>query len=400
MPLVQNVDVATAPTVRGKLSTGVDSPKKLSALSCILLVVPSLVLMPVIFGARLISSDKVDDFTGFEVGARLLGTSKLYDVPANLELQQKLVGKTEPGIIFVRLPFFALAMKPFLALPYRSAVLLWRGLLAAALLAYLFISGYPLRMVAVALCWSIPAVASVAISNDAPLVLLFISLSLACWTKGWRFVAGAFLGLCFGKFHFLIFLPLLLLRPGYRRELAGFASIAVLLVAINFAVQPDWIQLYWAALHLPQPNMNSQARLMPDFYATFFWTGHPAIGVVAGAFLVGAALWVLCRRLSFDIAMPLCIFGGMLVAPHTNYLDAFLAMPALFATLRHFAGTRVVVCFLLSPIAGILCFPLSGLPTIGPAMIVAASVWMLWIVVRDTALQITAPGGNGRLHSF
>src|ERR1051325_11978512 len=82
-------------------------------------------------------------------------------------------------------------MKPFLFLPYGFAVFLWRGLLATALLAFIVMSKHHARNVGLAVCWSIPAAPSLAISNDAPLILLFIGLSLACRAKGWHFAAGA-----------------------------------------------------------------------------------------------------------------------------------------------------------------------------------------------------------------
>ena len=354
-----------------------------------MLCIPGLLLMLILFGHRAFSADSVDDFTGFLIGAKLLGTSQLYEVQANTSLQRQIVGQMDSRIIFVRLPFFAYAIKPFLLMPYRSAIFLWRGLMALALLVAAAVSVRPRRYPALALCWSIPAAAAIALGNDSPLVLLFLSISLACWGAKRRVMSGAALGLCIAKFHFLVFLPLLLLRREYRRELIGFSGVAALLVAVNFAVQPDWIRLYWQALNLPQQNMNSKATLMPNVYSTFFWTGHPGIAVALGALLTVILLWPICRRLPFDIAMPLCVFGGLLAAPHTNYLDAILFMPAIFAVVRSFSGFRAIACFLLSPVVGSMC--VFGPPTIGPAIVVAASLWLLWKVHRVQSLATRTP---------
>lgn len=361
-------------------STGVDGGKHLSLLPCTLACLPGLLLMLILFGHRASSTVAVDDFTGFLVGAKLLWTSQLYEVQANTSLQKEIVGQADSRTIFVRLPFFAYVMKPFLSMPYRTAIYLWRGLMLLALIIVAAISARPRRYLALALCWSIPAAAAVALGNDSPLILLFLSISLACWSMKWRIMSGAALGLCLAKFHFLIFLPLLLLRRVYRRELMGFSGVAALLAAVNFAVQPDWVRLYWRALNLPQPNMNSKATLMPNFYSSFFWTGHPGVAVVLGAFLIGVLLWPICKRLPFNISMPLCIFGGLLAAPHTNYLDAILFMPGIIAVVRAFAGFRLSACFLLSPVAGSLC--VFGPPTIGPVVVVGVSLWVLWKVHR------------------
>lgn len=341
-----------------------------------------------VFGHQFQSGDHVNDFTGFLVGAKLLGTSRLYHVSANLSAQKEVVQLTDPRFIFVRLPFWALAMKPFLGLPYRSALLLWRLILATALVVFSAVSPNR-RQAALALWLSIPAGGAILAGNDSPLILAFVGISLTCWAKGWKLAAGAVLGLCLAKFHFLIFLPLLLLRRQYRRELMGFSAAVLLLIGVNFLVQPDWIPLYWRCLHLPTENMNPNAALMPDFYSSFFWTGHAGVATVAGVLLVGTLLWPICRGLEFGAAMPLCIFGGLLAAPHTNYLDGVLFLPAIFAATHCLTKGKVLGGFLLSPVSALLC--LVGPASLGPAIVVGLSLWLLWRAARASRLPATGP---------
>lgn len=369
------------------VSKRVDRKRGLSAIWCFLLALPGLVL---IFGHRVASLGYVTDFAGFLAGAKLLGTQHLYDVAVNLAQQKALTGATDPSIIFVRLPFWAFVMKPFLLPTYVHALFLWRTMLVAALIPCGLLGGRLRRYYFLALSWSVPAAGCVLMGNDSPLVLLFILISMLCWRKKHRLLAGVVLGLCLAKFHFLVFLPLLLLRKEYRRELTGFSLSVAVLTAVNFAVQPDWILLYWHALNLPQPNMNVHASLMPNFYATFFWTGHPGYAVAIGAAMVLALAWPICRCLSFDIGMPLCIFCGLLAAPHTNPLDGVLAIPALVEVYHRFPQIRPLALFLLSPVAGLLSF--FGPQTVGPAIVVAASLALL-----ATALYWTAPGRTGGL---
>ena len=153
-------------------------------------------------------------------------------------------------------------------------------------------------------------------------------------------------------------------------------------VAINFLVQPDWLHLYWKALNMPQANMNARAGVMPNFYASFYWTGHPAPGVAAGALMVGAVLWPVCRRFGFEVALPFCILGGTLVSPHTNHLDALLAIPALLIAAQRIPGLTVAVSVLLSPVmARLYCAGPAGL---GPALFVGGC---LMVMARIPASQ-------------
>jgi hypothetical protein len=156
--------------------------------------------------------------------------------------------------------------------------------------------------------------------------------------------------------------------------LAGFATTATALVAVNFLVEPNWIPLYWSALNMPQKNMSAMAQFMPDFYGVFFWTGHAAVAVVLGAALVGVILWRL-RNLPFELAMPICILGGLIAAPHTGNNDLVLAIPACLAVARQFPQLRVGVGVLLSPIVMVLA--ILAPPSFGPAITVGVFLWLM-----------------------
>ena len=146
-------------------------------------------------------------------------------------------------------------------------------------------------------------------------------------------LAGLAVGLCLAKVHFLVFLPLLLLRRRCWHVWPGFSIAAKLAILVNFLVQPDWISLYWRALHMPQESMNSTPKHIPNFYSVFFGTGHPEYGMVLGMVIVTIALWPICRHLPFELAMPFCILGGVLPAPHINKFESILTIPA-FSWLR------------------------------------------------------------------
>lgn len=352
----------------------------LSGLATLLLCMLGLTLSLCLFGTMLFSTSGVRDFLSFRVGAQLLGGPRLYDVPSSMEVQKSLVGVAHVSQPYTRPPFFAAAIKPFMRMSYYSAATLWKWLMIAALVASAcMFRMVPRRYVALALCWSLPAAIAVEIASDAPLVLLFVVLSLASWDKGRPVLAGIMLGLCLAKFHFLVFLPLLLVQRRYRRVLGGFVATAGALIIVNFLVQPDWIRLYWKGLNMPQHNISFFAASMPDFYGMFFWTGHAAIAVIFGAVLVGMILWRI-RHLPFELAMPLYVTGGLVAAPHTGNNDLILAMPAFLLIAHRLPNLRVAAVVILSP--SVILPSVIGAPSWGPAIFVCASLWLIYQVSR------------------
>ena len=54
----------------------------------------------------------VDDFDQFYVGARLVFSGHLYDLPAQLEMQRETVGVERPAVSSSRLPFYYAMLWP------------------------------------------------------------------------------------------------------------------------------------------------------------------------------------------------------------------------------------------------------------------------------------------------
>jgi len=371
----------TVSTTERRVSTGEDR-LALSGLATLLLCLCGVAFALCLLGTLLFSTTGMRDFMSFRVGAQLLGTPHLYDMPSILAVQKAMIGSVHPGVPYARPPFFAAAIRPLLLVSYSTAACIWKWLLIAALVASASLFPFvPRRYAALAVCCSLPATIALEIGSDAPPVLLFVVLSLACWEKGRSVLAGVMLGLCLAKFHFLVFLPLLLFQRKYRRVFCGFAITASALLIVNFAVQPDWIPLYWKALNMPQGNMSFFAEGMPDFYGIFFRTGHPEIAVIFGASLVGMLLWRI-RLLPFELAMPLCITGGLVAAPHTGWNDLVIAIPAFLLVAHRFPGLRHMAFLLLSPIA-VLPVMHIGPPYLGAALFVAASIWLMHRLSRS-----------------
>jgi hypothetical protein len=89
--------------------TGTAARFALSGLATLLLCMLGLGLSLCLFGTMLFSAAGVRDFLSFRVGAQLLGTPQLYDVPSSMAVQKTLVGvpmpaSLTPGPRFLPLP--------------------------------------------------------------------------------------------------------------------------------------------------------------------------------------------------------------------------------------------------------------------------------------------------------
>ncbi|MBV9499618.1 MAG: DUF2029 domain-containing protein [Acidobacteriaceae bacterium] len=323
----------------------------------------------------ILSSTSVRDFTPFFVGAKLLGTPHLYDVAANMAVQQSLVGHAEANVSFIRPPFFAAALRPFTWMAYAHALLIWELLLIGSVVAFVCcLPLVPRQWTAIAAWCSVPAMFGIGCGNDATVIVLWIALALLCWTNGRRFLAGAVLGLCLAKFHLLLFLPLLLLQRRYRRILVGFSVVTGTLLAVNWAVQPGWMRLYAHVLRMPPENIPR---------ANFYLNSHPVASVLFGTFLIGLLLWPICQRAPFDLALPICILGGVMASPHAGIMDLVLAIPALLITAHRFPQLKFFAWLLLSPLATCLYWGAFGKP--GAILFIAATLWLISRVRQFTA---------------
>jgi hypothetical protein len=175
-------------------------------------------------------------------------------------------------------------------------------------------------------CWSLPAALCVLMAQDTTFLLIWIALSLASWRKGRPFLAGLIFSMCLAKFHFLTFIPLLLLLQRRWRFGLGFATGSVLLLGVSFAVQG----IHWPAdyLHMllhgnAQPARDVMYNIrgaLPDSPQAFYI-------YLAGCAVVAVLVAAICLRREFDLALCLCLLGALMVSPHVYAQDYVLAVP-------------------------------------------------------------------------
>ena len=268
----------------------------------------------------------VADFMTFYVGAKLVGTPDLYNERAGWSVQESLVGTHSDIIPYLRLPFYAFVLKPITSFRYDQALRIWYGVLAASLVAFVLI--WPGNKIAAgcALCSSVPVAANFFMGQDSIVLLVPLGLCLRLNQRGRTFGAGLALSVLLVKFHFLVFLPLLIVIQRRWRFGAGFGSGTLALLTLSFAVQGvRWPIAIIEALM--RPSAQPSQRLMIDIRRVFLASPHALQFHIAGSILIALVVVAICARADFDLALAACLVAALLVNLHVYDQDYVLAIP-------------------------------------------------------------------------
>ena len=286
------------------------------------------------------------DFNQFYAAGTLAGSGHLYDWPSLRALE---LAQGTKAIAFVRIPIFALAFKPFSALPHALARLLWLGACIGALGGFVALWPLPHRLWAcVVVCWSAPVAMCLAFGQDTTLFLFCAALGLRLLLSGRDFWAGVALSVCVAKPHLALLLPALLVAKLKWRALLGGLAGGVALVLASFAVEgTGWVSGLLALMCLPE--FYTAPQRMPNLRGLLWRTGADLPGEIALGLTVVVALWFVSRRLPLPSGMALALACGLMVSHHAYVYDAVVLFPAILlsfdgpypAWLREWA---VVIC--------------------------------------------------------
>ena len=327
----------------------------------LLLIGIILVRFPDTGGLKRMLEEGAFDFLAFYTAGTILkegAREQLYDVEKQAEIQRRLTGRPTP-LLYYHPPFDALMFLPLAYLSYPTAYAVWvianlLVLLAVVGLLLPYLQSLPLFLVA--LFW-LSVVFPVFLSlfqgqMSILLLLIYVATFLALKRKA-EFRAGSLLAL--GLFKFQLVLPLLVVFVVRRwwRGLAGFFSIALVLVFLSVAVVGVGGVLNYALLlwHLPQEvgteiasdPFGVRAARMPNVrgFITEALRGSTLLGdyATAAVLLVSVALlawslryWFLERDRGevFDLQFSLQCVVTLLVSYHTHLNDlALLTLPIL-----------------------------------------------------------------------
>lgn len=208
-----------------------------------------------------------NDFLQLYAGARLVGTPGLYQPEASYRIEREVTGGHNyyPGIYYIRLPWYAWALKPLGALPYHTAYVIFQtgAIAAVAIFLLLYARQFPRLLVLAAMS----PVLLVIVANGQDVGLAVALAAFSVWRTGSSasgdFARGLGLSLCTIKPHLFLLFPLAAVLCRRWRYLAGAAVGAAILAGLStYAAGWGWGRQY-AAL-LGQGDLHTNVALMPN----------------------------------------------------------------------------------------------------------------------------------------
>lgn len=291
-----------------------------------------------------------NDFLQFYTGAKYVGSTNFYRESAEDAYRLSLEQRQHPTP-YVRLPFYAVFLRPFASLPYDTAYVLWQILVISSFLITAFLWRQYQSVVLLACAVSLPVGMSLVRGQDLGFIVLLLSASVVLFYARKPLLSGAFLALCASKWNIVVTLPLLIVTSKDRRLCLGFFGAGLALLAASFAAAgPNWPSQYIELLRLPviSPERNSMPNLEAMLSAVpgSFWT------TLVFAIVVLFFNWMIVRgRASFEQKMLATLITSILVCPHVYAYDCAILIPFLVATAYQTDRwlVRYVSVLLLSP---------------------------------------------------
>ena len=291
------------------------------------------------------------DFPIFYGSAKLLGTPDLYSPAAVRKMQRQEIGCGSEAAAFIRLPYFAALIWPFTLLPVGTAFVIWRLLLIAAELGFIAFFGRHWKWALLACVWSWPLAWDLDNGQDASFMLLAVMAGAFLLKRGRPFLAGLCFAWCAAKPHLVVLLPLLLLAQNLRRTIAGLATGGAALLALSFAVGGwNWPAQFLHAIANPSIDPTPMELHNIRGLVHGWLPAEIALGLT-----VAIAVWMVCRRAPFEIALAAVLAGSLLVCHHLTASDWCMLLP-VGLTLGTGAATtmvRALAIFLITPLVAI-----------------------------------------------
>jgi len=307
----------------------------------------------------------VTDFMDLYAGGKLAFTGNLY-VPARvLETEARTEGWSSPTRLFMRLPCFTLFFWPLAQLPYLVASALWETLSVFGVIAFALL--WPARRrwhTALACCWSLPVLMTVAEGQDIGWLMLWIAISAVLVRRNRPAMAGLVASLCLAKFQLFFMIPVWVCAQKRWRFASGLAGGCAATIALSFVAGGwNWPLRYFALLR--EPANNPYGEVMPNLHGLFEGLPHAGALGIAGTAAVGIAVWFASRGRRPEWGLAAALAGGILVAPHVYMADCALLIPAALLLRKTVtdAWMQALRLYLLTPIPWVLLMAGNGFTT-------------------------------------
>lgn len=272
-----------------------------------------------------------NDFAQLYCAPHLIAGHNLYNPPLMNAEQDRIipsVRKAGGPFWYVRLPYYAVLLWPLSQLPYRFAYFCWQ--LAALGSIAAFVCVWPEKKLPAAMlcCWFAAIPYSFVNGQDVPFLLLYLAGSTYLLRKERPFAAGLVLSLCLAKFHLILFLPIAMLVARRWKELYGFVTGGLAMLAFSFVVAGwTWPVEWYRVIKTPVVNQNLDESVI-NLMARY-WHGPLFASAVAALMIALAVAVVYAARYDYSLGLGVALFAGVLSAFHVHRYDYILVLPLL-----------------------------------------------------------------------
>ena len=293
-----------------------------------------------VVGSNVVAAARSHDFLNLYVGGTLAASGRfaeLYDQDAQLQLEQHLVPTTAELVPFVRPHFYALLLSPLALFSLDTALWLWIGLHATALIGcWAWAAGRfgPDSLILGALY--LPTPLGIAHGQDGVFMLVILIVAYHLASKGRDAAAGAVAALALMKFHITFLIPVAMVIQKRWRMLGAYCAAAAGLVAVS-AVTGGWggMLSYVELLQAKDlRRLSPSPELMVNIHSVTanFGIDQPIISAVLIG-LVAAILFGAVWRAPLWRFWSAALIGSVLVGPHIfGYDAAMLLLPVWLVT--------------------------------------------------------------------
>lgn len=299
-------------------------------------------ILAMIAASRLPGAPTPTDFAVFYAAGDNLGSVDIYSLA---EFGGPLLELGFDPHPFIRLPVFALWMKPFTLLPFDQALLAWRVLSITACVGFAFLWPGDRSTSAAAVFWSAGLWDAFAAGQDIAFYLFAAALCLFLVERKRYLLAGCVLSACLVKFHLFALLPVFLAERRLWRTAVGVGIGAGAQLALSTWVMPGWPSHFWASASSDPANAVTQNMFnLRGIFWGWPWTLAWELG---GCLVVAAVCWVIMRRSEIHIAFAVALVGGLMMSHHAYLYDAVLCLPLALLLFQGGGSERMRILALL-----------------------------------------------------
>jgi hypothetical protein len=320
-------------------------------------VIIGLCALWIALGSKIWPTASKHDFLNLYTGGRMAREGRLHvlhDPAAQLEFERRYVPDLPQLVPFVRPVFYAVALAPMTAMPYRAAFIAWTSLQVALLLAcwiWAWRRFGPDALVFASL--SLPAPLGIASGQDCVVMLALLIVAFELSDRGHAASAGVVLALMLFKFHLVLLWPVALIVQRRWRMLGGYCVAAAALTIVSLALGgiAD-ARLYIALLQNKSlDHLAPSPELMISYQGFFANLGLESKWPVALFIAIVVAILIVAvrNRPALFILTPV---ASLLIAPHVYGYDAALLMVPLLITIFETANkaARIAATLLSTPV--------------------------------------------------